>query len=530
MPTPWGNDFRVNATIGGNQNQPSITVLSDGRQVVAWRDEGVNTATLRFSILNTDGSVALSDGLLNTSQTGTIGQFAQGQFQVAALDTGGFVAAWNQNSDVRFRAFDANGNQSAAEAAITHLDPSNIDRRPAVVGIAGGFEIAWVSSNKIYKGLFGNNGTPVFGALASDTLAGDDTPSLAYDSTLNGDVLVWQDSFGPNSNGGIWGKRGATLFRADDLTTGQTNGLVSVPEVAFDGNHNFLTVWLHRVIGAPTVTYNISGNLGTTGSRFQINTDSIGGLDAAEPQVVGLSTGGWLVVWLRPTVNSFGEIHGQVIAANGSLSGSEFVIGNTATYTGLSSLDAVAMPDGRVLVTWEGTTSGSTGQEIYTRYVDLRTGPETWTGTSAGEHHAGTVNADSLRGAGGNDYTAGGDGDDTISGGAGNNTINGGNGIDTVDYAGTKAQFTITRGPNGTTTITGLGISDTIRETEFARFTDQTVNLTTKVEADFNGDGKADLFAKDSGGSLAVWLTDGQTLVGGGYTSIQPGPAWEFLG
>ncbi len=45
LPYFWNSPFQVDT--GTNGNQPSLTVLADGRQVVAWRDGTLGSARLR---------------------------------------------------------------------------------------------------------------------------------------------------------------------------------------------------------------------------------------------------------------------------------------------------------------------------------------------------------------------------------------------------------------------------------------------------------------------------------------------------
>jgi hypothetical protein len=48
---------------------------------------------------------------------------------------------------------------------------------------------------------------------------------------------------------------------------------------------------------------------------------------------------------------------------------------------------------------------------------------------------------------------------------------------------------------------------------------------------DFNGDGHADiLFQNTSSGQASIWEMDGNALTGGGAVSLNPGPAWQAIG
>src|SRR6202042_1469120 len=48
---------------------------------------------------------------------------------------------------------------------------------------------------------------------------------------------------------------------------------------------------------------------------------------------------------------------------------------------------------------------------------------------------------------------------------------------------------------------------------------------------DFNGDGLSDiLFQNASSGQVAIWEMNGNTLIGGGPVTPNPGPAWQAIG
>jgi uncharacterized surface protein with fasciclin (FAS1) repeats len=79
------------------------------------------------------------------------------------------------------------------------------------------------------------------------------------------------------------------------------------------------------------------------------------------------------------------------------------------------------------------------------------------------------------------DYVSAGGGDDTITGGAGDDVIVGGAGEDTVVVAGDFDDFGFVFGPNGITqTDKGNGVTgtDTLKDVEFVRFDDGTLNLS----------------------------------------------------
>src|SRR5260221_6687900 len=100
-PTKWGNEFLVNTITSGNQTEPVVTALNDGRFVVAWTDDS-NLGSdpfldgIRGQIFNADGSKAGAEFQLNAGPLDFNG--SQSEPTLTALADGGFMAAWTDPS------------------------------------------------------------------------------------------------------------------------------------------------------------------------------------------------------------------------------------------------------------------------------------------------------------------------------------------------------------------------------------------------------------------------------------------------
>jgi VCBS repeat-containing protein len=84
---------------------------------------------------------------------------------------------------------------------------------------------------------------------------------------------------------------------------------------------------------------------------------------------------------------------------------------------------------------------------------------------------------DLLIGSDGNEELSGLTGNDVLRGKNGNDAIDGGSGNDTAVFAGSRSAYTITQGASGVFIVTGPDGTDTLRDIEFAKFDDQTVQL-----------------------------------------------------
>ncbi len=83
---------------------------------------------------------------------------------------------------------------------------------------------------------------------------------------------------------------------------------------------------------------------------------------------------------------------------------------------------------------------------------------------------------DTLIGGAGVQALSGGEGADSLNGGLGDDTLDGGAGIDTAQFAGLKSAYVITRTGPGYT-VSGPDGVDTLTGVEFAKFSDQTLDL-----------------------------------------------------
>lgn len=100
---------------------------------------------------------------------------------------------------------------------------------------------------------------------------------------------------------------------------------------------------------------------------------------------------------------------------------------------------------------------------------------------------------DTIRGGAGNDTLNGGNGNDVLSGGLGTNYLNGGMGTDTASYSGLAAAYKVVTNTNGTLTVTGTGLKDTLTSIEILKFSDQTITLSTGQSGTGGGNTSADV-------------------------------------
>lgn len=140
-----GSEFQVNSIGTGHQFLPAITALENGRFVVTWTDnsgtEGDSTWAVRARLFNSDGLAQGSDFLVNNTTAGS-----QYEPAITLLSDGRFVATWTHwstNAEIRAQIFDAEGNRSGSEISVSATTPS-VAFTPSVAALADGrFVVTW---------------------------------------------------------------------------------------------------------------------------------------------------------------------------------------------------------------------------------------------------------------------------------------------------------------------------------------------------------------------------------------------------
>ena len=182
-----GGEFVIPTTTGGNQAEPALTALSDGRFVAIWTDysqTGGDTsgAAIRARLFNADGSTAGAEFLVNEATL-----FGQSEPAISALSGGGFVAVWTDTSGdggdpapyaVKAQVFDATGAKSGTEFLVNVTTAGN-QTNPVVTELADGrIAFAWMDES-------GTTGTEIRGRIFDPRLAG-----IVLTGTDKGDDFV----------------------------------------------------------------------------------------------------------------------------------------------------------------------------------------------------------------------------------------------------------------------------------------------------------------------------------------------------
>jgi len=465
-PETWRAQWVANTVTAGSQQDPHVVQLADGTFWVAWvsyEDTGAGAASgadiigQRYDQL---GNAMGGEVRLNNSWTVD----DERDFDIAALPDGGMVLVFidyystGGTYDVRLNELNANGtNRSSTTVASDVADTSLRDPQVAVNSNSEVF-ISYIRDNtglssptydqvyaRVYNSttnalgseflLFQNvSGNGYLGNLDSAVLTNGDTVTVAQANFTGGDNEIWFNIADSDGNPD-------TLLYVLD-TQGNTDSDTDPTVAALTGG-GFVIVWSNTDTNDTDIMFQRYTNAGAEvgGSIF---VGSLGATDNHnEVRVVSMSDGGFLILYDDDEAGQY-ALRGQRYDSTGSTVGSSFALDTGSS--GIQSVEATLLGDGRVAVTW-------LNGEIQTEIIDTRDNASTGNYTPDG-WQIGTVGSDTFTADGTSEIVHGWDGNDIITesgmvreyyGGDGNDRLNvvspintdrhdGGAGTDTINW------------------------------------------------------------------------------------------------
>ncbi len=203
--------------------------------------------------------------------------------------------------------------------------------------------------------------------IICDNSAPQYAPKLAYNSTTNQYLVVWVD-YRDFDKPQIYGQ----IVNSNGTLSG-TNFLIcfyisSDPSVVYNNNTNqYLIVWEDYRSGSKPDIYGqiVNANGSLSGSNFVICYNSE--YQIAPSVAYNSDTNKYLVVWMDERSGSNWDIYGRVVNANGSLSGSDYAICNDSSGQGWPSVAYNSNID-KFLVAWEDDRTGPV--RIYGKFLN----------------------------------------------------------------------------------------------------------------------------------------------------------------
>ncbi|PZV40337.1 hypothetical protein B5V02_01975 [Mesorhizobium kowhaii] len=491
-----GSDFIVNSTATGDQYDPAITALADGRFVATWQsvDTGDGDGIcIRARVYNADGSAAGSDFIVNS--TATDFQYSPA---ITVLADGRFVATWvsndpgdGSNSCIRAHIYNANGSAAGSDFIVNSTTANN-QVSPAITALADGrFVTTWQS-----------------------------------DETGDGSGYCIRARI-YNANGSAAG--------SDFVVNSTTAGDQYSPEITALGDGRFVATWQSNDPGDGDGScirariYNANGS--AAGSDFIVNSTATS--NQYNPEITVLADGRFVASWgSSDTGDGDGScIRARVYNADGSAAGSDFVVNSTVTgFQGTPAIAALA--DGRFVATWESgdTGDGSSGcirAQIFDPTIFVGTaGADIWQGSNVfADHINGGASADTLSGLGGDDTISGDAGNDILNGGAGSDklfggadtdTLNGGAGADTMSGGTGNDTYWVDNAGDKVIELNGQGTDNVQSYVSFNLSGQEIENLALRSNGNINGTGNsiANVITGNSGNNVINGLGGADTMSG----------------
>jgi hypothetical protein len=307
-----GSEFLVNTTTEDYDALPTAVGFAQGGFVVAWMRQIDGQTDIVAQLFNASSDKIGGELLLNQLTDGQ-----QNGPAVTALADGKFAVMWTSSPDlngsdydVKARVFNADGTPATAEFTVNQKTAFyQIGAGPgAITTLAGGrFAVTWYSTNfnntyDAYVRVFNADGSAASDeVLAHSSTQGDQIGYAVGALTGGGFVASWTDN-----NGSIRAQR----FDADGVKVG---------------------------------------------TEFQVNP-SLGGGSQYEPEVQGLSDGGFVVIWtFSQFTTSVGHILGQRFDAAGNAVGGAFVVNDIGESFQAKQLTGPSLElrgDGALVAVW----------------------------------------------------------------------------------------------------------------------------------------------------------------------------------
>jgi hypothetical protein len=300
--SPAGPEFQVNTWTTRSQYRPSVAMNDAGAFVVIWhsyQQDGEHGGVFG-QMFDSAGAPVAAEFQVNTYTTD--GQYYSA---VAMNGAGEFVVVWEDNArqgnyGIFGQRFGAPGLPEGSEFQVTTYTTFS-QRKPAVAMNAnGGFVVAWEENSDIIGGIFDADGAPVGAEFQVNAATFDQNlrPSVAMNE-LGEFVASW--ALYDTSGYGVFRQRfdetGAKVG-IQNLVNTYITGSQKKPAISMDASGEALILWESAGQdgdgdGVFARRYNSSGT--PIGLEWQVNTRVMG--NQSNAKVAADATGQFVVVW-----------------------------------------------------------------------------------------------------------------------------------------------------------------------------------------------------------------------------------------
>jgi Ca2+-binding RTX toxin-like protein len=518
------------------EQQTAVGRFAGGRYVVAWVDGSGGANNILGQIFNADGSTLGGQFVVNDTPNPT-DNHAKFNPSVTMLDDGKFVIAWDEanrgtnGKGIVAHVYDQSGASVGGPFLAGSYASDSISgaEHPAIIAATG--DQFYVLSQSSPPGENAN----VFAQLvdSAGTILGERTqinaalPSLAQINTFDAakladgsTVLAYVKVAGTTTSidavivDGAMQPLGPEIVVDASAPSGTGADAVSVAALADGG---FAVKWIENSTrsgyGTDVWVQRYSGD--GTAAGDPILTASVVG-SSTTSDVAALDGGNFLVTWQNNTSGSAAGLYGQVYDATGAKVGLSFLI-----FSGINKTAQITSVDGGGFVATSVENTSSSGDAVARVFTtgDVQ--------ATAGDdiivlqpNHVGAVDGldgnDRIYGNDLDNILHGGAGNDLLQGGGGNDILDGGSGDDTAVIGGASGNYKIVQTGSAQFEVSlrnGTGGVRTLMNIEHLRFVDKTIDLTSAGAG--TGTSGNDILTGGSGDDVLRGLGGNDTLDGG---------------
>ena len=422
-----GVDLIANTEMLASQFEGAAAGFTDGKFVMVWTDAGetapdIDNRAVRGQIFNADGSKSGADFIINATFP-----LSQDEPSVTVLTNGKFVVTWTSEDDdasgerqVIGRVFNANGSPSTAEFVInTNQDAGHQGGSTVIALSTGGFAVVWddrentnVTNNQTasYIRLYDAGGTALGPALVANNASAGDPQDISVTEMADGRLLVVWSDYDFNAPPGD-GSGGSIRARFLDPVSGIFSPRINVntttlndqvdPQVAAMPDGQWVVVWTDKSKTGgddedSAVRMQVFDAAGAkVGVEILVNTETH--FEQENPVITVLKDGRFVVAW-QDNSQTGSDQSGYAIR-------SQMFDARLAAI----DIDGTANAD-----SYQGTDFADT--------IDGLAGNDAIQAGGGSDFIFGGLGLDFLFGENGNDELDGGGGNDELDGGNGNDT------------------------------------------------------------------------------------------------------------
>ena len=330
-----GSEFQVNSYTTYNQNKSSLAALNDGGFVVTWQSSSQDGSGsgIYGQQYNADGSKLGDEFQINSYTTSN-----QNESSVTALSDGGFVVTWESFGQdgsgigIYGQQYNANGSTVGSEFQVNSYTDSNQNKSLLTALNDGGFVVTWESFGQdgsgggIYGQQYNANGSEVGSEFQVNNYTNSRQAGYSVTALNDGGFVVTWHSWGQDgSGGGIYGQQynaNGSEVGSEFQVNSYTNGNQNNPSVTALNDGGFVVTWESfgqdgSDSGIYGQQYNANGS--EVGSEFQVNSYTNGNQNNA--LVTALDDGSFLAAWESFSQDGSGSgIYGRVFVQLPTLS------------------------------------------------------------------------------------------------------------------------------------------------------------------------------------------------------------------